>query len=85
MGVSKLGGIFVHKWGRRRFDEKSTVLIREKAMQEVLTATQEAEVKELAEAIAEVASAEFMQLARTLVGSGSSPSGRPSSPSATSS
>ena len=44
-------------------------------MQEALSATQEAEVRELAEAIAEAASAEFLQLARALVGSGASPFG----------
>jgi hypothetical protein len=60
----------------RRFGEKSTTRIREKVMQEALTAAQEAEVKGLAEAIAEAASAEFLQLARTLVGSGSSPFGQ---------
>jgi parvulin-like peptidyl-prolyl isomerase len=76
VGVSKVGGIFVHKSRRGRFDEKSTKLIREKAMQEALSAAQEAEVKELAEAIAQAASAEFLQLARALVGSGSSPFGK---------
>jgi hypothetical protein len=45
-------------------------------MQEALTAAQEAEVKELAQAIAEAASAEFLQLARTLVASGASPFGK---------
>ena len=45
-------------------------------MQEALTAAQEAEARELAEAIAEAASAEFLQLARTLVGSGASPFGK---------
>lgn len=45
-------------------------------MQEPLSAAQEAEVKELAEAIAQAASAEFVQLARTLVGSGGSPFGK---------
>jgi hypothetical protein len=45
-------------------------------MQEALSTAQEAEVKELAEAIAEAASAEFLQLARTLVGSGASPFGK---------
>ena len=44
-------------------------------MQEALHAAQEAEVQQLAEAIAQAASAEFLQLARTLVGSGASPFG----------
>jgi parvulin-like peptidyl-prolyl isomerase len=45
-------------------------------MQEALSAAQEAEVKELAQAMAQAASAEFLQLARTLVGSGASPFGK---------
>jgi hypothetical protein len=45
-------------------------------MQEAWSAAQEAEVKELAEAMAQAASAEFLQLARTLVGSGASPFGK---------
>ena len=45
-------------------------------MQEALTAAQEAEVKELAEAIAQAASDEFLQLARALVRSGKSPFGQ---------
>jgi hypothetical protein len=76
VGVSKVGGIFVHKSGKTRLGEKSTTRIREKAMQEALTAAQEAEVKELAEAIAEAASDEFLQLARTLIRSGKSPFGK---------
>jgi parvulin-like peptidyl-prolyl isomerase len=45
-------------------------------MQEALTVAQEAEVNELAEAIAQAASAEFQQLARALVCSGASPFGK---------
>jgi hypothetical protein len=45
-------------------------------MQEALTAAQEAEARQLAEAIAEAASAELLQLARTLVASGASPFGK---------
>jgi hypothetical protein len=40
-------------------------------MKKPLTEVQEAEVQQLAEAIAEAASTEFLQLARTLVGSDS--------------
>ena len=39
-------------------------------MQATLTPTQEAEARQLAEAIAEAATEEFLQIARTLVGSG---------------
>jgi hypothetical protein len=45
-------------------------------MQEASSAAQEAEVKELAEAMAQAASAELLQLARTLVASGDSPFGK---------
>jgi parvulin-like peptidyl-prolyl isomerase len=44
--------------------------------QQPLTEEQEREVKQLAQAIAEAASQEFEQLARTLVGSGDSPFGQ---------
>ena len=44
-------------------------------MPERLTAAQELEAQQLAEAIAEAAGAEFLQLARTLVASGESPFG----------
>ncbi len=45
-------------------------------MTKPLTEAQEAEVKQLAAAIAQAASEEFQQLARTLVGSGDSPFGK---------
>jgi hypothetical protein len=56
--------------------EKRTFPIRETAMQEALNSAQEAEARELAEAIAAAAAAEFLQLARELVASGSSPFGK---------
>lgn len=45
-------------------------------MQEATQTTQEADVKQLTEMIAQAASSEFEQLARTLLGSGSSPFGK---------
>ena len=45
-------------------------------MSQPLTEEQEQEAKQLAQAIAEAASQEFEQLARTLVGSGPSPFGK---------
>jgi hypothetical protein len=68
VGVSKLGGKFVHKSGRIRFGAKSTQASQGVAMKKPLTDVQEAEAQQLAEAIAEAASQEFLQLARTLVG-----------------
>jgi hypothetical protein len=76
VGVSKLGGIFVHKSRTGLFPEKRTAVIRETTMQEVLTAAQEAEARQLAEAITAAASSEFLEMARTLVASGSSPFGK---------
>ena len=45
-------------------------------MQEALPSAQEAEARELAEAIAAAASTEFLQIARALVSSGCSPFGK---------
>ena len=45
-------------------------------MSQPLTEEQEQEAKQLAQAIAEAASQEFEQLARTLLGSGDSPFGK---------
>lgn len=45
-------------------------------MQEALNAAQETEAQQLAEAFAQAASTEFLQLARTLVASGHSPFGK---------
>ena len=45
-------------------------------MQEALNAAQEIEAQQLAEAFAQAAAADFLQLARTLVGSGRSPFGK---------
>jgi hypothetical protein len=70
--VWKPGGIFVHKSARSRFGKKSTRAIREAAMKKALTEAQEAEAKELAAAMAEAAAEEFLQVARTLVGSDNS-------------
>lgn len=45
-------------------------------MQPSLTTAQEAEARQLAKAIADAASEEFLQVARTLVGTGDSPFGQ---------
>jgi len=67
VGVSQLGGIFVHKRAEERFVEKSTRCVRGTTMKEALPAAQEAQAQELAQAIAQAAAAEFLQMARTLV------------------
>jgi len=67
VGVSKVGGIFVHKLGRGRSGEKSTPAIRESAMQEARSVEQEAQARELAAAIAEASEEELLEMARTLV------------------
>jgi hypothetical protein len=67
VGVWQLGGNFVHQGAEERFAEKSPHRIRETTMKEALPAAQEALAQELAEAIAQAASDEFLQLARILV------------------
>ena len=69
MSVSKVGGIFVHKTGEAPLGQKSTLAIRETAVQEALTPTQEAEAQELAQAITAAAQADLLEVARTLVAS----------------
>jgi hypothetical protein len=56
--------------------EKRTTALREITMQEALTAAQEAEARQLADAIAAAAATEFLEMARALVASGSSPFGK---------
>ncbi len=73
VGISTMGGIFVHKSGKRRAVEKATLRIRETARQETRTAAQQAAVFERAPAMALAAAAEFRQLARTPVPNGTSP------------
>src|SRR5581483_2943660 len=73
VGISTMGGIFVHKSGKRRAVEKATLRIRETARQEPRTAAQQAAVFERAPAMALAAAAEFRQLARTPVPNGTSP------------
>src|SRR5579884_2082327 len=53
VGVSKVGGIFVHKSWKKRFAEKSTSSIRETTMKESLSDAQEAQAQKLAQAIAQ--------------------------------
>jgi hypothetical protein len=75
VGVSKVGGIFVHKSQIGRVDEKATSLRRETAMQEALRPEQEAQAQQLAERIRAAADAEILQMARVIVAAGSSPFG----------
>ncbi|HEY7313914.1 MAG TPA: hypothetical protein VH643_31480 [Gemmataceae bacterium] len=67
MGVSKVGGFFVHKSVEKRFPEKSTFHIRETIMKESLSDTQEAEARKLAQAIAQASYDDILKIARTLV------------------
>jgi predicted transcriptional regulator len=67
VGVSKVGGIFVHKSDEGRFDQKSTTLIRETTMKESLSSAQEAQAQKLAQAIAEASYDDILHIARTLV------------------
>jgi hypothetical protein len=67
VGVSKVGGIFVHKSLAKRFAEKSTPSIRETTMKESLSDTQEAQAQKLAQAIAQASYDDILDIARTLV------------------
>ena len=67
VGVSKVGGIFVHKSLKEHFAEKSTPSIREKTMKEALTAAQEEEAQKLAQTIAQATHGDLLKMARTLV------------------
>jgi hypothetical protein len=67
VGVSKVGGIFVHKSVQERFAEKSTLYIRESAMKESLTPAQEEQAQKLAQSLAKAAYDDLLRMARTLV------------------
>lgn len=67
VGVSKVGGFFVHKSLPKRFAEKSTLHIRETTMKESLSDTQEAQAQKLAQAIAHASYDDILHIARTLV------------------
>ncbi len=69
MGVSKVGGIFVHKSLEARFVEKSTLHLREKAMKESLSPAQEEEAQKLAQNLAKAAYDDLLRMARALVAS----------------
>jgi hypothetical protein len=69
VGVSTVGGIFVHKSIGKRFSEKSTFHIRETAMKESLSAAQEVQAHKLAQAIAQASYDDILDIARTLVAS----------------
>ena len=66
VGVSKVGGIFVHKSEEGRLDQKSTTLIREMTMKDSLSAAQEVEAQQLAQTIAHAAYDDLLHNARTL-------------------
>jgi hypothetical protein len=69
VGVSKVGGIFVHKSLEERFAEKSTLYLREMTMKESLTPAQEEQAQKLAQAIAKATYDDLLRMARTLVAS----------------
>jgi hypothetical protein len=67
VGVSTVGGIFVHKSVKKRFVEKSTSSIRETTMKESLSDAQEAQAQKLAQAISQASYDDILAIARTLV------------------
>jgi hypothetical protein len=66
VGVSQVGGKFVHKSADGRFDEKSTYELRDSVMNET-SPEREAQARELATAIAASAEEELLAIARTLL------------------
>src|SRR5262249_11023822 len=69
VGVSQVGGKFVHKSLEGRFHEKSTSDIRDSAMKQALSDEQEAQARELAQAIAQGAADGLLEIAPALVAS----------------
>lgn len=67
MGVSKVGGIFVHKSLAACLVEKSTSHIRELTMKESLTPAQEEQAQKLAQTLVQAAYDDLLRMARTLV------------------
>jgi hypothetical protein len=66
VGVSKVGGLFVHKREVGRFDEKSTNSVREANMQEPLAADQDVTNQQLAGELALLVEDELLEMVRTL-------------------
>ena len=66
VGVSKVGGIFVHKNRGGLSAEKSTIVVREAVMQETLPADQDVTAQQLADELAELVEAELLEIVSTL-------------------
>jgi hypothetical protein len=66
VGVSQVGGIFVHKRVVWNCGEKCTDLLRDVAMQKALSAEQEAQAQELARELAGLVGDELLAMTRTL-------------------
>jgi hypothetical protein len=66
VGVSKVGGIFVHKRVFGRFAEKFTFLVREAIMQEPRASEQEAATQQLTEELTQLVEDELRDMVRTL-------------------
>ena len=67
MGVSPVGGIFVHQSATGRFGEQSTSVIRERARTGPRSAEQQAQARELAQAITAASEQELLEIAPTLL------------------
>src|SRR5205807_9556076 len=66
VGVSKVGGIFVHKREAGRFVEKSTFRVREAVMQEPHAAAQDVPTQQLARELGQLIEEELLEMVRTL-------------------
>jgi hypothetical protein len=66
VGISKVGGIFVHKRLAGRFFEKSTFVIREAVMQEPQHTEQDRTTQQLTAELTQLIETEIQEMVRTL-------------------
>jgi hypothetical protein len=66
VGLSKVGGIFVHKRQVEWFSEKSPLCVREVVMQEPLTTEQEVATQQLTVELTQLIEDEVREMVRTL-------------------
>jgi hypothetical protein len=68
VGVSKVGGIFVHKHEEVCLGEKSTFALREDDMSEPLPAVQDVAAQQFADELTQAVQGELLEMARLLEG-----------------
>jgi hypothetical protein len=76
VGVSKVGGLFVHSGAAGAIHQRTTAIVFEDVMKESLSPEQEAQAVQLADRLADASREDFLRIARALVAAGPSPFGR---------